>query len=90
MVKSYLDKMMANPEFQNGIESTEKLKDTIDEIDKILIPHYYLANDNIQKKWWEVRYSLKSANDPNLFKKFKEHVEKMIICLEEIEFLLKY
>ena len=60
-IKSIITRMIKNPEYRNEVEPIEKLKKTIDEIDKILIPNSYLIDTNIQDKWWEVRYSLREA-----------------------------
>jgi hypothetical protein len=89
-IKSHLDRMTTNPEFTNNTESKEKLESTIESIDLILIPNYYLASDPIQKKWWDVRQSFKNAkvrnnysstrNDNN-FEKFKTKVQEMVTLL---------
>ncbi|HEY7078460.1 MAG TPA: hypothetical protein VH500_02090 [Nitrososphaeraceae archaeon] len=57
-MKSYLDRMLANHEFQTGIEPTDKLQATIDDIDMILMPDYYLASDSVQRKWWGIKRKL--------------------------------
>jgi hypothetical protein len=64
--------------FQTGIEPTEKLQATVDDIDMILMPDYYLASDYVQRKCWELRESFKlSKFNMNQFGKFKQQVEEM-------------
>ena len=77
-IKSYLDRMLANPDFHIRNEPTDKLQARIDDIDMILMPDYYLASDSVQRKWWKLRESWKlSKLNLNEFGNFKQQVEEM-------------
>ena len=81
-IKSHLDRMLTNSDFISHVEARPKIENTIESIDLILIPNYYLANDAIQKQWWIVRQGFKDSINPTKFDKFADEVRKMVTLLD--------
>jgi Na+-transporting methylmalonyl-CoA/oxaloacetate decarboxylase gamma subunit len=80
-IKFHLDRMTQNPDYKSATEAFDKLWDTVDDIDAILMPNYHLISDKIRKEWWQVRYGLRDAFIPGKssvkFEEFKKKVSKM-------------